>query len=385
MRAQPKVLQLSVVHRPDDPRIFERECRSLAEAGYDVTYIAPSRSGGAAGKSEGVTQLALPELPRSQRWRHAPSILATVRRLRPDVVHVHDPELLVLLPALRALGPRLVYDMHEYVAQAVKTKFWVPAPARRPLAALVGVAQRTLAAFADGVVAVVEQQFAELGERPSLRVLLPNYPRFSRFSAAREAAVADGDGRLRLVHIGTLAEKRGVSLMLDVMREVGEQATLTLGGVFPDPTFERHVRKKLEGELSSCVRLLERVPPAEVPGHLAAADVVWIAGLPTGQYSLPAVSTKLFEGLAAGCAALVPDLPGRSEVVRDEHCGLVVPPTLVGHAAGVLELAAQREATAAMGQRGRQAVRGRYSWEAIEGRLLDFYATLLPTQRPARQ
>ena len=36
-----RVVHLSVVHTPDDPRIYERECRTLAEAGYDVTYLAP--------------------------------------------------------------------------------------------------------------------------------------------------------------------------------------------------------------------------------------------------------------------------------------------------------------------------------------------------------
>jgi glycosyltransferase involved in cell wall biosynthesis len=29
-----------------------------------------------------------------------------------------------------------------------------------------------------------------------------------------------------------------------------------------------------------------------------------------------------------------------------------------------------------MGERGREAVRERYSWEAIEGHLVDFYAEL---------
>jgi hypothetical protein len=394
---RPRVLHVSVVHRPDDPRIFERECRSLAADGYDVSYLVP----GGSGERDGVTLLGLPERPRAERWRHAPEIWAAVRRLRPHVVHVHDPELLALLPVLKTLGPRLVYDMHEYIAQAVKTRHYVPGPARRPLAACVGVAERTLAAAADGVVAVVPEQWRELGGRPALRILLPNYPRFSRFAEVAEARAAVAPGQsaavggggaggeaagaapLRLVHIGTLAETRGVGLMLDVMAEVGDAATLTLGGPFPDPGFEARCRARVEGELAGRVTLLGRVPPAEVPGHLAAADVVWIAGLPTAQYSLPAVSTKLYEGLAAGCAALVPALPGRGEVVERERCGLVVPATIAGHAAGVRALAADRAATAGMGRRGLEAVRERYSWEAIEGRLLDFYAMLLPPRRSA--
>ena len=36
-----RVIHLSVVHKPDDPRIYERECRTLAQAGYEVMYLAP--------------------------------------------------------------------------------------------------------------------------------------------------------------------------------------------------------------------------------------------------------------------------------------------------------------------------------------------------------
>ena len=376
-----RVLHVSVVHRPDDQRIFERECRSLAAHGYDVTYLVP---GADDGERDGVTLLGLPPRARAQRWRHAPEVVSTVRRLRPDVVHIHDPELLTLLPAVKALGRRFVYDMHEYLADAVKTRHYLPAQARPPLAVTAGAFERELAARADGVVAVFEDQYAGWSDRPTLRIALPNYPRFARFADEPEAAVAGGDGRLRLVHIGTLAESRGVSLMLAVMRVVGDRATLTLGGPFPDADYERRIGAQIDAELTGCVTLLGRVPPTEVPRHLAAADVVW-SPWPADVYGQRRISTnKVFEGLAAGCAALVSDLPGQGDVVRGQHCGLVVPATVVGHAAGVLELADQREITAAMGRRGRAAVRERYCWEAIEHRLLDFYTALLTDgRRPA--
>ena len=35
-----RVVHLSVVHKPDDPRIYERECRTLAAAGYAVMYLS---------------------------------------------------------------------------------------------------------------------------------------------------------------------------------------------------------------------------------------------------------------------------------------------------------------------------------------------------------
>jgi len=383
VRAVTRVLHVSVVHRPDDPRIAERECRTLAEAGYEVTFLVPRPPDGAGregggGAAAGVACEFLPPRPRRRRFLQAPAILAAVRRLRPAVVHVHDPELLTLFPALRPLVPRLVYDMHEYVPEAVAGRHYVPAPLRPAAAAATAVAQRALAALGDGVVTVTAEQLGALGRRPARRVVLPNHPRLERFAAARPRPDLAADPRQRLVYVGSLARNRGCALMLDVMERLApDEAVLYLGGVFASPDMEREARERLAAGLGDRVRLLGRVAPGDLPGVLAAAEVVWVPALPTEQYRHPTVPTKLLEGLAVGLAALVSDLPGRGPLVREHGCGLAVPATVEGHLAGVRGLLARRGELAAMGARGREAVAGRYSWETVAPRLVDFYRSLL--------
>jgi glycosyltransferase involved in cell wall biosynthesis len=376
------VLQLSVVHAADDPRVFERECRTLRGAGYDVTYVVPAPLPGPV--AHGVKLIALPARSRTMRWTQSAPILSLVRRLRPHVVHVHDPELLTLVPALKPLAARIVYDMHEYLAQAVEAKYYIPPQARPWAARGTAAIQRSLAGLTDGVVTVLDEQFAALGERPALRIALPNYPRFARFADPRSPLGLDhmpaADGRLVLVYIGSLTRNRGIRVMLDALARLneraGDEALLLLGGSFPNPEFEREVRARVAGELAGKVALLGPVRPDDVPGYLAAADVGWAPELPTAQYALPTVPAKMYEGMAAGLAVLASDLPGRAEMVRREMCGLVVPPGVAGHYDGLVRLLAERSAVREMGARGRAAVRARYSWEAIEGRLIDFYERL---------
>jgi glycosyltransferase involved in cell wall biosynthesis len=370
-----RVLHLSVVHKPDDPRIYERECRTLAQAGYEVMYMVP---GAEPGRDDaGVILTPLPERRRSTRFLSSVEIMNSLRALRPDVLHVHDPELLTLFPAARAIVPLLVYDMHEYVPEAVAGKPYIPSRVRPVASQTTAVAQRTLAALGAGVVVVTEGQLEALGSTPKLRLVLPNYPRVERFAGAEPVPELAADPRLKLIYVGSLSRARGCTMMLDVMEQVEpDEAVLYLGGTFNDPALELEVGERLALGLADRVKLLGRIPPPELPRYLAAADVVWVPSQPDRQYSHPTVPTKLLEGMTMGLAALVSNMPGRGELVRLEECGLAVEPGAEGHLRGIRRLLADRHALPEMGARGRRAVERRYSWEAVQGDLTDFYGSL---------
>jgi hypothetical protein len=373
------VVHLSVVHGPSDARIYERECRTLAEAGYEVTYLAPGARPGV--DEHGIRLAPLPVRRRSRRFLSTPDVIAALRRLRPFVVHTHDPELLPLYPLLRPFVPRLVHDMHEFLREQVMGTEYI-APRLRPyVASASGQAQRRLTRLADGLVAATDAVLDDLGPCGVPCLVAPNYPRLSHFAGAEPFPEIVADPRLRLVYIGALSRTRGIPLMLDVMQGLrDDNVLLVLGGVFSSADFESETLARLRGGLADRVRFLGRVSRADVARYLASADVVWTASTPSAQFRRPTVATKVFEGAAVGLAALASDLPGR-EVIRDEGFGLLVPPTVEGHLDGVRRLAADRDATAAMGAKGRAAVRRTYSWEALGERFLDFYARVCAPTR----
>lgn len=371
-----KVVHLSVVHKPGDIRIYERECRTLAAAGYDVTFLVPGAPSAEPG--ENPRQLALPVRGRSTRWMSVREIVVESRRLRPLILHFHDPELLTIAPVLRAWVPRIVYDMHEYVPEAVATKSYIPERARPWASRATAVAQRTLATACHAVVSAAPGQLRALGPKPALRVAMVNYPRYANFAAATPRPEILADERLKLIHVGSLGRTRGLFLMLDVMSALGPDVpvALYLAGQYADPADETVVRARVERELKGRVHLLGRVPPSEVPSYLKAADVCWSPFVGGPQYSLPNVPTKVYEGMAAGLPVLVSDLADHAAPVKAERCGVAVPVSVEGHLAGVRQLLADPDGRRAMGTRGLAAVRERYSWESIEGDLLDLYAGL---------
>jgi glycosyltransferase involved in cell wall biosynthesis len=110
---------------------------------------------------------------------------------------------------------------------------------------------------------------------------------------------------------------------------------------------------------------LGRVPYREVPGILAGASIGLVPITdPGGRSSLAGISPlKLYELLACAVPVVVTDLPGLSEIVRDEDCGLVVPVgDAAAMAAAVGSLWSDREEARAMGQRGCAAVHAAHSW-----------------------
>lgn len=120
----PRVLQISTVHQPFDNRIFHKECRSLQEAGFDVHLLVT----GTEDQVRAGVQVHGLERPAGRRGRLllAGAVLKKARALRPDLVHVHDPELIpVGLAAARSTGAKFVYDSHEDLIKQLVDKPYI--------------------------------------------------------------------------------------------------------------------------------------------------------------------------------------------------------------------------------------------------------------------
>lgn len=100
---------------------------------------------------------------------------------------------------------------------------------------------------------------------------------------------------------------------------------------------------------------LGRIPYRDVPGVMANATIGLVPITdPGGRSSLAGISPlKLYELLACGVPVVVTDLPGLSEIVRDEDCGRVIPvDDSAAMARAVRSLADDPDSARAMGDPG---------------------------------
>src|SRR5215510_7527360 len=107
-----RVCHVCSAHSVDDVRVFHRECVTLAEARYDVHLVATGKTANAY-SSQGVTIHPLVEA-QSRRERLARRVFVAEKAasLKPDLFHVHEPELLG--PVIARAGARpVIWDVHE--------------------------------------------------------------------------------------------------------------------------------------------------------------------------------------------------------------------------------------------------------------------------------
>ncbi len=169
-----------------------------------------------------------------------------------------------------------------------------------------------------------------------------------------------------VVFFGALAVWHGARMMMDAIEhpEWPENVDLLIIGAGADsPVIEDAAAR------NSRIRYIGRQPYKRVPGLIvsALAGLVPIVDV-SGRASTGLAPLKLFETLAAGLPVIVTDYPTQAEFVRDNNCGIVVPPDdAAALARAVAGLARDPAAARAMGKRGLDAVALAHSWDHRAG------------------
>jgi glycosyltransferase involved in cell wall biosynthesis len=365
-----RVIHLSSSHYPDDSRIFWKECRSLAQAGYDVAFVV------AADRSltrEGVDIVAVKRpSTRLERMLVTPlRVLIAGLRRKGFIYHFHDPELLPAGFFLRALGKQVVYDVHEDLPRNVLYKEWLPRAFRR-LASLASAAVEWVGGRTfSGVVAatpVIARRF------PKKRTAL-----VQNFASKSEFSLVNGvphEERRAVAYVGGVTAHRGAVEMVKAIAMVHRFPDVNL--LLAGPTYPSRFIDELTA-LPGWSRvdyrgLLDRVG---VQRLLAESRVGLVVVHPL-QSHIDMQPVKLYEYMAAGIPVISSDFPRFRDIVEGNRCGLCVPPRDVAGIATAIEWIFEHPAEAAeMGKRGRELIMQSLNWQHEEQELLRFYQHLV--------
>jgi glycosyltransferase involved in cell wall biosynthesis len=381
-----RVVVLSSVHDALDPRIFHKQARTLAAAGFDVHLVAKHH---AQERRDGVWIHGLPT-PRSRLGRPSQWLRLAWQawRLRPRLVHVHDPELLPLLLVLRPLlGAAAVYDAHEYYAEEVARRAWIPAPLRRPMARLTHAVETFAARRIDAVVAVNEHMAAGFRRRGARAVAIYNFPPREYFGLDGPPSPAPAPGPSpSIVYLGLLSPDRGLATVYEAsrrLRAANPAACVYVIGRVEWAGLPASVPRDARAWTKAGVEFAGSVPAEAVPAALAEMSVGWIPFHDTAN-NRRSVPLKLLEYMAAGLPVVASDIGYLSTIVRESGCGLLASAgDAAAHAEALIALMRDPERARQMGDAGRAAVRERFTWAAEGTKLVALYDRLLGVQASA--
>ena len=353
-----RVVVCTIVHHPADARIYHRQIRALLDAGHEVTYIAP------VGPQDFHTERAGPSLqlrpvPRAAGRRRTRAIIAARSALArhasgADLLLIHDPELLLALPARRRRPP-VIWDVHEDTAAALSTKPWLPRPLRPPAAVAVHTAER----MAERYVHLILAEHGYVSRFARRHPVVPNTTYVPDLPAPPGGS-AYGEGR-RVVYVGHLSPDRGTADMIELARLLRPRG-VTVELIGPA---DARARAQIEpAQAAGLLRWRGFVPNDQAMPMLdgALAGLSLLHDEPNFRHSLPA---KVVEYMARGLPVVTTPLPAAAELALGHQCGFVVPFGDPRAAAGaVLELDRDISLRAKMGRRGHEAAYSSLGWPA---------------------
>ncbi|MDH3708432.1 MAG: glycosyltransferase family 4 protein [Cyclobacteriaceae bacterium] len=369
-----KIAHITTVHPRNDTRVRLKECADLAERWKsDVCLLVRDNKGDS--DLEGVRVIDIGKLGRGRLVRMVLgsfSMFKTLLKIKPQIIHFHDPELIPLGLVFRLLGKTVIYDVHESVPETIMKRKWIPRFIRKPVSLAVAMTEKLSSRIFSRIV-VVTPAIAQRFPREST-VLVQNFPRVDELSLDD-----DHDYQSRpedFVYVGGLTDERAAREMIEAIEILNRhrKSTMHIAGPVNPVALKEQLEEMSGWGAVKYYDWVDRKAMAKLLGK-ARAGLVLFHPTPNHIESQP---NKLFEYMSAGIPVVASNFPFWCRIVEGENAGLVVDPESPQEIADALRWVLENPQDARkMGGNGRRAVIEKYNWKIESDKLIGMYEELL--------
>ena len=334
---RPKLLVLASTYPAragDGTPQFVRDLATVEALSYSTTVLVPSVPGGARREVDGTLEVRrFRYFPR--RWEDLAdgAILENLRRRKSrwaQVLPLFLAEVLAIRREVREVKPDVI-QVHWLIPQGLAAL--IAAPKVPKLVTVHGgdiyglrdrVSRRLFRAIlknADAVTTMntdMRDRLVELGADAATTVVLSMG---ADVTAIRPLAAAAERRTGRILFVGRLVEKKGVSVLLEALRLLEDTGyDLHIAG---DGPLRSQLTSDSSGLRVTFLGVLGREALAAEFGAASIAVFPSVAAVSGDQDGLP---VALLEAMSLGCAVVASDLPGLRDAVEDGRSGLLTTP-----------------------------------------------------------
>ena len=358
----------------NDPRIYQRQAKSLRDAGYQVSIL--SNDGLPNEVVEGISFFSCRRIIASRlsvlffaTWQFLPESI----EIDADIYQIHAPELLPLGLYLKWRGKSVIYDAHEDLPNHILEKEWVPRILRYPLSRLIhNVIQFAVSRF-DAVVTPHNHVAESLGLVNPRTVAICN---FAKLLEKEADELVDFQERKPIVcYSGTVYAHSNQLSTLSAIENI-EGVEYHIAG---------YISAEIEDELKrhpayKKFRFLGRLPWEELRQFYDSAVVGLVVigytrnlGGHRGTFAV----NKFFEYMEAGIPVICTNYDLWNDIIEEYECGISVEPGNTEQLSSAIRLLIEnRDIALRMGCNGRRAVRERFNWSVEEQKYLKVFNSL---------
>jgi glycosyltransferase involved in cell wall biosynthesis len=367
-----KVCHLTSVHPPFDVRIFHKECKTLAKAGYDVVLIAGH------GKDEFIDGINIKSIkkPLNRKERIIKTGWLVYKKAleeNADIYHIHDPELIPYAKLLRIKGKKVIYDMHENLPKSILTKTWIKQFLRPILSTSVNLIERLLLKKVFVIFAEKSYKKDYVWVKKHEDILnMPDVENLFKLKLTKK-------DKFTLGYIGGVSDVRGSLSTIEAMKKLKDKGyDVNLECIGPIEHYhEQEINHLIKKYNLDGLKLYGYLPPEKGWEIIAQCHVGLAVLKPIPNY-YESYPTKMFEYMALGLPVIASNFPIYKEIIEKNNCGICVDPLNVEEIADAVKwIIDHPEEAKRMGENGRRAVEEKYNWEKEGEKLVNIYKELL--------
>ena len=354
-----------------DTRIFYRYCKHLAE-NYTVTLIAVHP------KEE--TREEIHIIPFRRFKNKLLRVCLTwflmffkAVRVRADLYHLHDPELIPCGLLLRLMGKKVVLDIHENVAEDIFDKPWIPA--KGLLYACFRFFEKRAVKSMPVILAEqsYEARYQKMGADFTTVLNYVDLPFFKPFSENVNRSSN------RIFYMGILLESRGLQQIAEAIHILKKQGYViefdVVGELYSSLEKQLHALS-FWNDISQQIHFHGRLT-LEKGYEISREASVGMCIIQPMKNSVGSYPTKMFEYMAIGLPQVTSYFPLYRTVVEENKVGICVDPANAHEiAASILSIMTDSVKAENMRQSGLQAAQ-KYVWAGEMEKVFALYSRLL--------